>query len=172
MRWVVPALGSIGLAAAVSGCLATAGSPRPPVSRPPAPAAASIVVRYAPPGTRLLKTSAVPAGACPRLARCRAVRARRSGPPRWRLLVIRTLTCSPDRGGYSDPAAACLALRDLAKLEARRGPNVCMCPVEIPPLPTAIGRIDHRHIAFTLDGCSACGLGGGAAADMHVLMSG
>jgi hypothetical protein len=172
VRWIVPALGSIGLAAAASGCSATAGPPRPPVSRPPGPAATSIVVRYAPPGARLLKTSAVAAGACPRLARCRAVRARRSGQPRWRLLVIRTLTCSPDRGGYSDPASACVALHDLARLEAHRGPNVCMCPVEIPPLPTAIGRIGHRHIAFRLDGCSACGLGGHAAADMRVLMPG
>jgi hypothetical protein len=176
MRTFLGMLGPAGLAVIAAGCLATA-APSPSTHR----TGTRPLLANAPPGTQVVVRYAATESArrglpmlndrCPAPARCRAVRIQGARPRRWALVASRTLTCDPDRGGYADPAAACGALRDLARIEAHRGPNVCMCPVEIGPRPTVIGHIDGRRIRFMLDACSLCGLGAHAGADARVLLA-
>jgi len=161
MRAVFGALGLAGLAAVAAGCFGTAA--------PAAPAAISVVVRYAIEG-RTVSAPAMLRGDCPAQARCRAMRIPGSRPRRWELIATRRLACNPDHGGYARPAIACEALRDLARLEARRPHRACMCPLELAPIPTAVGRIERRHVSFHLDPCSVCSLGGRSAADIRILI--
>jgi hypothetical protein len=176
VRSILCTLGLAGLAALAAGCLGS-GSAAPntstgpgvaPPTPAPAPPATRVVVRYALSGRRV-STPAMLGGDCPTRARCHAVRLPGSRPQRWELVASRTLTCDPDSGGYARPAAACRALRDLARLEARKPHGVCMCVLELAPIPTAVGHIDRRHVSFDLDACSACGLGGHAGRDMRIL---
>jgi hypothetical protein len=172
----VTAVAAVGLAAVAAGCLgaaapsgSTAPAGGPPAAPAPAAPATRVVVRYVLTRGRGAGLPVLHAR-CPALARCRARAIPGSRPRRRELVVSRTLTCAPASGGYRDPAAACRALHDLARLEARSQPNVCMCVFEPAPQPSATGRIDRRHVVFTLGACAACGLGGHASADMRVLI--
>ncbi len=92
-------------------------------------------------------------------------------PREWALVAVRTLTCDPDRGGYQHPAAACRALRNLARLEAHPTGIACACAFMLVPPPLIVGRVDGRDVSFTVDGCSLCGLPRHAGADARVLLS-
>jgi hypothetical protein len=84
-------------------------------------------------------------------------------------LVSRHLTCSPDGGDYTDPAAACRALTHIvAKLKAP-GRAVCLCPLMVPPLAKAVGSYRGKRRTIPLDGCALCGLRG-IGADISLLM--
>ena len=179
MRRIATALAAASLLVPAAGCFGVAapggsgaGGSAPQVPPGTAPPGTHVVVRYT--VTRAGLGAGPPArrARCPALARCRRVPMPGSRGRRWELIARRTLTCRPDRGGYRDPAAACRALRDLARLEAHDHARFCMCPFELSPAPTAVGRVDRRRIRFELGGCAACGLGGHALADMRVLMPG
>ena len=166
---MLAALGTAGLAVAATACFGVAGPAGSSTHRP----------AHAVPGTRVVvsrmvgapkRTRATAAAiGCPAATRCHVERVG-TGPSSWVLVAARTLTCAPPGGGYRDPARACGALRDLARLEARRGPDVCMCPIEVGPPPTAVGHLGRRRIRFKLDACGLCGLGGRAVADVRILM--
>jgi subtilisin inhibitor-like len=77
----------------------------------------------------------------------------------------RELSCSPQpRGGYADPAAACRALVDYARL-VNRSRRVCSCAVSLWPA-SMVGVVDGRRVTFGLDGCC---LPRRAGADQRVL---
>ena len=102
---------------------------------------------------------------CPAFARCRPARSRGS----WVLRVTRRLTCNPAAGGYADPAGACAALVQFARLVHHRGPNVCMCPMMFGIPGQAYGVIAGRPVRVDLTPCAACGLGRRASADVQLL---
>ena len=89
-------------------------------------------------------------------------------PEPWVILQQRELSCSPDRGGYADPAAACRALADYLPRLHRRGPNVCMCPYQVWPT-RAVGTFRGRRVTADLSACATCGLGRAAMADRDAL---
>ncbi len=166
MRQIAATLGLVGLTVLASSCLGSA-APAGSTGRDtggPSPLAT------APSGTRVVVRYVVSQRPCPAPARCRAVRIRGDRPRRWMLVASRTLTCSPDGGDYLHPAAACRALRDLIRLEARGPAIACACPLELSPPPVAVGWVDRRRVRIALGGCAACGLGRSASADMRVLM--
>jgi len=88
-------------------------------------------------------------------------------------IVSRELTCSPARGDYTDPAAACRALADVVSKLAKKD-WACSCgasryPGE--PLPYAFGWYDGKRRTIPLDGCSLCNLRG-IGGDLKLLMPG
>ena len=112
---------------------------------------------------------------CPRGARlglhCYAIpptlsRGSRSDP--WVILQQRELSCSPARGGYADPAAACRALADYVPRLHDRGPRVCMCPFQAWQT-LAVGTFRGRQVTADLSACATCGLGRAAIADRDSL---
>jgi subtilisin inhibitor-like len=89
-------------------------------------------------------------------------------PEPWVILQQRELACSPDRGGYADPAAACRALADYLPRLHNRGPNVCMCPYQAWQT-RAVGTFRGRPVTADLSACATCGLGRAATADRDAL---
>jgi hypothetical protein len=87
----------------------------------------------------------------------------------WQKLATRRLSCSPAAGDYADPAAACAAMRDYKSL-LRNRTGMCFCAVKFGLDASASGELDGRHVDLALDGCTACGLGGGAQHDLHTLL--
>lgn len=170
MRTILSALGLAGIAVTAAACLgvaAPAGSSAHGVFPPPAAPKTRVVVRVwvgRPEHSRRAVLSR-----CPALARCRIERAPSSHL--WALVASRTLTCAPAAGGYRHPAAACRALLDLSRLEAHRGPQMCMCRVELVPPATALGWIDHRRVRIDLGGCAVCGMTRQAQADAGILLA-
>ena len=112
---------------------------------------------------------------CPRGARpglhCYAIpptlsRGPKPGP--WVILQQRELSCSPNRGGYADPAAACRALADYLPRLHDRGARVCMCPFQAWQT-LAVGTFRGRPVTADLSACATCGLGRAAIADRDAL---
>jgi hypothetical protein len=93
---------------------------------------------------------------CPSDATCKVVKVRGVSPTNWSAIAQRHLTCSPAGGDYRDPRAACRALADFLK---PRAPNtvVCMCPLEIRPAYTIVGRYQDKPLHRRFDSCSMCG---------------
>jgi hypothetical protein len=113
---------------------------------------------------------------CPRGARqglhCYAIPATLSRGPRpdpWVILQQRELSCSPARGGYADPAAACRALADYLRRARSVQGTACMCPAELWP-DAATGAFRGRRVRLDLSACAMCGLGSAAMADRDALM--
>jgi hypothetical protein len=167
------ALGMAGLAVVAAGCLGSAAPKTTPsttisTSTSVQAPATQVVIRYS------IGSSARSAGAvgtrCPARAACKPALVRGASPRAWVLAVSRTLTCNPAGGGYRDPAAACLALRDFARRYARGSPGACPCPLQIGIPGTAIGDLDGRAVKLPVDFCTACGLGGHAGADVRTLL--
>jgi hypothetical protein len=153
------AIGATAMALVASGCGAgTAGS----ASQAHGPATLVTVVYSV--GRPVHLRSQVEAR-CPAFARCRPARALGS----WVLRVTRRLTCDPAAGGYADPASACAALRQFARLEHNRGANVCMCPMMFGIPGKAYGVVAGRPVRLELTPCAACGLGRHASADVQLL---
>jgi hypothetical protein len=161
MRLIIGALGVAALAVLAAGCFGGSGTARP--ARPD-----TRVVIQTPVGGPARRIAELDAR-CPAQARCRPERVPGSRPRQWALRATRTLICDPDRGDYRRPAIACRALRDLARLEAHPTGIACGCPVMPVPPPTIVGRVDGKHVAFTL-GCGLCGLPARASADAGVLI--
>jgi hypothetical protein len=112
---------------------------------------------------------------CPRGARpglhCYAIPptlSRAPRPDRWVILRQRELSCSPDRGGYADPSAACRALVDYLPRLRNRGARVCVCPFQA-WLTLAVGAFRGRSVPADLSACATCGLGRAAIADRDAL---
>jgi subtilisin inhibitor-like len=112
---------------------------------------------------------------CPRGARpgihCYAIPPTLSRGPKpdpWVILQQRELTCSPARGGYADPAAACRALADYLPRLHDRGARVCMCPFQAWQT-LAVGTFRGRSVSADLSACATCGLGHAAIADRDAL---
>ncbi len=99
---------------------------------------------------------------------CYAVRP--SGRAANPLLILqqRELSCSPARGGYADPAAACRALADYVPRLHDRGARVCMCPFQAWQT-LAVGTFRGRPVTADLSACATCGLGRAAIADRDAL---
>ena len=170
MRTFLGALSAAVLATLAAGCFGVAGpagSSTHAASPPPAPPATRVVVRTT--VGRPARTREAVTARCPALARCRLVRDRASRM--WALEASRTLTCNPARGGYRRAAAACRALLDLATREAHRGPQFCMCPIQVVPTPTAVGWVDRRRVRFDLGPCAMCGMPRQAQADARILLA-
>jgi hypothetical protein len=113
--------------------------------------------------------------ACPRGARpglhCYAIPPTLSRGPRpdpWIILQQRELLCSPARGGYADPAAACRALADYVHRSKHANGTVCSCPPELWP-DAATGTFQGRHLTLDLSACATCGLSSAAIADRDAL---
>jgi subtilisin inhibitor-like len=113
--------------------------------------------------------------ACPRGARpgihCYAIPPTLSRGPKpdpWVILQQRELSCSPARGGYANPAAACRALADYLPRLRTRGPNMCMCPYQLWQT-QAVGTFRGRPVSADLSACATCGLGRAAIADRDTL---
>jgi len=158
---ILIAIGAAAVAAVETGCLGgsgTAGSARPHTR----------VVIHAPVGPPARRPAAITAR-CPALARCRAQRVPDVQPRQWVLVATRTLTCDPDAGDYPHPAAACRALRDLARAEAHPTGVACGCIVEVEPPSSIVGRLDGTPIELSLGACTLCGLPAHAGADARVL---
>lgn len=85
------------------------------------------------------------------------------------LLQQRELTCSPARGGYADPAAACQGLADYVRLSRTSNGPVCSCPPEMWPA-KAVGVFRGRPISLDLSACTACGFGSAGGADRQTLL--
>ncbi|HEY3765751.1 MAG TPA: hypothetical protein VGL44_11395 [Gaiellales bacterium] len=81
----------------------------------------------------------------------------------------RVLTCDPAGGSYSDPAAACRALRDFARRYHRGSGVACACALELGTPATAVGDIAHVETTLPIDSCTACGLGRHAGRDVQTL---
>jgi hypothetical protein len=169
MRWMVGAMGGIVLAVSAAGCFGESGTAQPTGPTRPARPQTRVVIR-ASIGLPARRPDAITAR-CPALARCRPQRIPNMRPREWVLEAVRTLTCDPDRGGYRRPAAACRALGDLTRLEARPTGVACSCPLMLVPPPFIVGRVDGKHVSFTIDGCSLCGLPAHAGADARVLLA-
>lgn len=84
------------------------------------------------------------------------------------ILQQRELSCSPDRDGYADPAAACRVLADYVRRSRRSREVVCSCPPQLWPS-RAAGTFRDRHVTLDLSPCALCGLGRAAAADVTAL---
>jgi hypothetical protein len=181
VRRPAPRLAIVALALVASACLGGA-APAGPASthssagageRPllivggPPRQATDVVVRYSVGG--LARARSGVRARCPTLARCTPVPLRGSSPRLWVLGVARSLSCDPAAGAYIHPAAACRALRDLFRLESRKPRRSCMCALESGVPATATGTIAWLHVHLAADPCTACGLGGHAAADVRVL---
>jgi hypothetical protein len=77
-----------------------------------------------------------------------------------------TLTCRPAGGSAPDPGTACRALEDF--LPRRRASRAaCMCALYLNRV-MVTGVLDGRRLSDPVEvsGCSACGLGAGARADV------
>jgi hypothetical protein len=166
---MIGAMGVLVLAAFAAGCLGGSGTARSTRSARPARPQTRVVI-HASIGLPARRPAAVTAR-CPALARCRTQRVTNMRPREWALEAVRTLTCDPDRGGYRRPAAACRALRDLTRLEARPTGIACACPIVLVPPSYIVGRVDGKDVSFTIDGCSLCGLPAPAGADARVLLA-
>jgi len=158
---ILIAIGAAAVAAAATGCLGGSGTAGP--ARPH-----TRVVIHAPIGPAARRPAEITAP-CPALARCRARTVHGVEPRRWVLVATRRLTCDPDRGDYPHPAAACRALRDLARLEAHPTGVACGCIVEVEPPSSIVGRLDGTPIELSLGACALCGLPAHARADTRVL---
>ena len=161
---ILIAVGAAVPAMIAAGCFGGSGTARP---APPAHPKTRVVVRAS--VDRPARSRAAITAACPALARCRAQRVPGTGPRRWALVATRILTCGPDRGGYAHPAAACRALRDLARLEAHPTGVACGCVVEVEPPSLIAGRLDGKPISLELGACALCGLPAHAGRDASVL---
>lgn len=92
---------------------------------------------------------------CPGEATCIVVKVPGVSPTHWSAMAQRHLTCSPAGGDYRDSQAACRALDDFLK----PGPPApaCLCPLDIRPDYTIVGRYRGRSLHRRFDGCSLCG---------------
>ena len=100
----------------------------------------------------------------------RPLRTHATSPRRaWLILQQRELSCTPPRGGYSDPAAACGALAGYARLAKRPNRAACSCPPQI-WASRAVGIYRGRPLALDLSVCASCGLGASAGADLEILL--
>ena len=86
----------------------------------------------------------------------------------WLILQQRELSCTPPRGGYSDPAAACRALAGYARLAQRPNRTECSCPPQIWQS-RAVGTYRGRPLTLDLSPCATCGLGA-SGADLGILL--
>lgn len=112
---------------------------------------------------------------CPRGARpglhCYAIPptlSRGPEPDPWVILQQRELSCSPARGGYADPAAACRELADYVHRLRNAHGTVCSCPAALWP-EAVTGTFRGRHLAVDLSTCATCGLGPAAIAARNAL---
>jgi hypothetical protein len=129
-----------------------------------------------PPGSRCVRP--VPQAElvrCPQGARpglhCYAIPPTLSRGPKpdpWVILQQRELSCSPARGGYADPAAACRALADYVPRLHNRGARACACPFAAWQT-LAAGTLRGRPVRADLSACATCGLGRAAIADRDAL---
>lgn len=92
---------------------------------------------------------------CPGDATCKVMKIPGVSPTHWSAMAQRRLTCSPAGGDYRDPQAACRALADFLKPRAPHA--VCLCPLDIRPDYTIVGRYRGRSLHHRFDGCSLCG---------------
>jgi hypothetical protein len=85
-------------------------------------------------------------------------------------IVSRHLTCSPDGGDYTDPAAVCRALADVVtKLGKKNWSCGCLTQKVGSVDPRAMGFYKGKRRTILLDGCSLCNLRG-IGADLKLLM--
>jgi hypothetical protein len=92
----------------------------------------------------------------------------RAGHDPWVILQQRDLSCLPARGGYADPAAACRALGDYLRRLNSRGPQVCMCPIQLWQS-LATGTFRGRRVGLDMSACATCGMGKAANSDRILL---
>ena len=86
------------------------------------------------------------------------------------VLQQRDLSCFPAGGGYADPAAACRALGDYLRRLQSRGPQVCMCPIQLwQSLGTGTGTFRGRRVGLDMSACATCGMGKAANSDRILL---
>ncbi len=105
---------------------------------------------------------------CPPGARC-AGRVQSTGDLTF-VRAIRKLRCNQDGGNYTDPAAACKALRHIvAKLATKNW--TCGCALPAHPDDQAVGIYQGKRRTIPLDGCDLCNLDG-IGADLDLLMPG
>ena len=164
MRIAVAALLLAFLVAACSGGQVDVASDGP---GPPTPRTSVVLTR---PIGNVVATRRNALAQCPSASRtCRAVRIRHVTPAGWATVVDRHLTCSPDRGSYTDNHAACRALTTLIRgLRAHRV-QVCMCPLLIGPGFTIAGRYRRQQVRLRFTACSLCGAPGRVGAASGVL---
>jgi hypothetical protein len=98
----------------------------------------------------------------------RPLRGERLSHDAWVIVQQRELQCSPARGGYADPAAACRALADYLRLSRSANGAACSCPPELWP-DAATGTFQGRQLTVDLSTCAACGLGDAAIAARNAL---
>jgi hypothetical protein len=143
MRRLASAVVVIALASA--GCIGSSSS-----STPTERSTHSSLV---PPSADLTITYIVPT--CPPGVSCIA-----ASTTQHYFIVSRHLTCSPDGGDYTLPAAVCHALADLVtKYDTVTPAYLCPCLKAHNP-PKAVGLYDGKRRSIPLDGCSLCGLHG------------
>ncbi len=160
-----------GLAAACLGSAAPATTHHTTAPIAPAPPATRVVVRYT--TGAFARTRVRVRTPCPARARCRVVRIAHASPRLWVLDVTRVLTCDPAGGSYSNPIAACRALRDFARRYHHGGGNACACAFQlVGTAATAVGDIAHVETTLPIDSCTACGLGPHAGRDVQILTPG
>jgi hypothetical protein len=132
-------------------------TPCPPGARCVSPAPHAELVRCPKGGRPGLHCYAVP-----------PLRGERLSHDAWVIVQQRELQCSPARGGYADPAAACRALTDYLRLSRTANGAACSCPPELWP-DAATGTIRGRRVTLDLSACATCGLGPAAFTDRDAL---
>ena len=106
---------------------------------------------------------------CPPGARCSGHVKSLPGTLRF-VRVVRNLHCDPPSGDYTDPSAACIALRRIVNKLATKN-WACGCVTPVHPDDKAVGFYNGKRRTIPLDGCSLCNLSG-IGGDINLLMPG